>query len=248
MTTTTAHPLSDPAMALIGEARRRQRRRRGGIAVLVAGVVIAVSVFVVGGRGSGAPTGGNSTPGRAVRTAGSSVSSNSLRPAASIRWLFQHQPRGESLAQAGVPLGTLVGSHWQPVRFARVLRPISTGKYLIALSLIGKRGLNVCVTTFVGRKPLGGGCGADLNLRPFNSTLFSGSDLHRALLSGVAADSVTRIIVRTANGHSIRVAVHDNTFVVRVAKPQFPLRLVAYDAHGHAIGSTSWKTTVPTLH
>lgn len=231
------------AELLIGEARERQRRRRWRVAALILCLVIAVSVFVVAGRGFGA--GGNPAPRRAARALGSSASSLALRPAGSIRWLFRHQARGESLGQAGISLGALVGSHWQPVRFARVLRPDPTGKYLIALSLIGKRGLNVCITTLVGRKPLGGGCGAGLDLRPFNSTLFSGSNLRTALLAGVAADSVARIVVRTPSGHQLPVALHDNTFVVRVPKSKFPLQLIAYNSHSQRIGTTRWASASP---
>jgi hypothetical protein len=159
-------------------------------------------------------------------------------PRGTIQWLFRHEPRGLSLAQARIPLGSLVGSHWQPVRFARVLRPDPTTNIRIAVSLIGKRGLNICVTTFEASDS-GGGCAVGLLLKPFDAQL--SGDTSFALLSGLASDSVARMTLFLANGSRLPVPLKDNAFAIRAPQREFPVNLVAYDSRGRVVGVNPWN-------
>jgi hypothetical protein len=164
-----------------------------------------------------------------------------------IHWLFQHEPRGESLAQAGIPVGALVGSHWQPVRFARVLRPDPTKNIRLAVSLIGKRGLNICVTTFQARA-IGGGCAVGLTLAPFNAQVSIGSSrAPSALISGLAGDTVARMSLFLGTGNHLAVPLRNNAFAILAPRGEPTAKLVAYDRQGRVIGSSREPLTIP-LH
>jgi hypothetical protein len=160
-------------------------------------------------------------------------------PAGTIRWLFRHQQRGQSLQAAGIELGSLVGAHWQPVRFARVLRTDPTNSARIVVSLIGKRGRNICMSVFF---PGGGagGCGMG-HLKPFRFTTVGGLDItgkDGVVFAGLASDQVARIELFVANGTHRRVPLRDNAFFTRVTRNEFPVNLVAYDNQGKVIGTT----------
>jgi hypothetical protein len=52
------------------------------------------------------------------------------------------------------------------------------------------------------------------------------------VLSGAASDDVARIAAYLGNGDVVAVALRDNVFIARIARGAYPLRVVAYDAHG----------------
>ena len=140
-------------------------RRRAALVAVFAAFALGVGATLV----SGAPfRGGSSTanapgPGQVQRQVGNGT----------IAWLFRHQPRGESLAAAHIAPLSLVGSHWQPTRFARVLVPDPVAGEKIAVSLIGKHGRNICMTVFLARSGFGG-CAIGLLLKPFNVSTAGG--------------------------------------------------------------------------
>jgi hypothetical protein len=53
-----------------------------------------------------------------------------------------------------------------------------------------------------------------------------------SVLAGAASDDVARIAAYLGNGNVVPVALRDNVFIARVARGEYPLRVVAYDARG----------------
>jgi hypothetical protein len=162
-------------------------------------------------------------------------------PRGTIRWLFRHEPRGQSLAAAHIPLGALTASHWQSVRFARVLHPDPRNDIRVAVSLIGKRGRNVCITVFL-KRAVSGACAVGLVLSPTNGieTVLGGS----AFLAGLASDSVARMVMFLARGARRPVALKDNAYAVHLRASALPGKLVAYDSQGRVIGISPLRQAV----
>jgi hypothetical protein len=78
-----------------------------------------------------------------------------------IRWLFHHELRGESVeTSANRDWSQLPAGNWQPVRFARVLTPDTTSAGRIVVSLIGEHGRNLCITAVDGDRLEAGRCAA----------------------------------------------------------------------------------------
>jgi hypothetical protein len=222
---------------------RRSRRRQ--VRLLVAAGIVAFAL------GVGATIVSGSTFGRSSRNPSAPGPQRVERqlPPGTIRWLFDHQPRGQSLQAAGIAIGSLVGSHWQPVRFARVLRPDPASSARIVVSLIGKRGRNLCMSVFFPGGGVGG-CGV-AHLTPFKFTTFSGLDLVPSggfVVAGLASDQVARIELFIANGSHRRVPLRDNAFFTRVARSELPVNLVAYDKQGEVIGTTVKDAIGLSLH
>ena len=151
-----------------------------------------------------------------------------------VSWIYRHEARGEALAAANIRQTALVGAHWQPVRFARVVAPRKFLGGKIAVSLIGRRGLNLCMTAFVGRSSFGG-CGLG-HLHPMKFSLASHSG-PSAVIAGLAADDVARITLVPARGKPVSVPLVDNAFLARVSKADVPGKLVSYGRDGRSLGS-----------
>lgn len=171
-------------------------------------------------------------------------------PNGTVRWLFAHEPRGQSLAQAHIPLLSTVGAHWQPVRFARVIAPDPHSPVKVVLSLIGKRGRNICMTVYSGDSS-GGGCAVGLLLKPFNYDISSHMNPSCAscastVVAGVASDDVARMELYLPGRHR-PVALKDNVFLVTLGPSVSAWNLVAYDRHGLVIGRSSPPTSIQAL-
>ena len=222
---------------------RRSRRRQ--VRLLLAAGIVAFAL------GVGATIVSGSTIGRSSRNPSAPGPQRVERqlPPGTIRWLFDRQPRGQSLQAAGIAVGSLVGSHWQPVRFARVLRPDPSSRTRIVVSLIGKRGRNLCMSVFFPGGGVGG-CGVG-HLAPFKFTTFSGLDLVPSggfVVAGLASDQVARIELFVGNGTHRRVPLRDNSFFTRVARSELPVNLVAYDKQGEVIGTSVKDAIGLSLH
>ena len=164
-------------------------------------------------------------------------------PNGTVRWLFAHKPRGQSLAQAHIALLSTTGAHWQPVRFARVITPDPRSPEKIVLSLIGKRGRNICMTVYSGHSASSGGCAVGLLLKPFNYDISSHMNPSCAscsdvVVAGVASDDVARMELFLPGRHR-PVPLKDNVFVVTLAPSVSAWSLVAYDRSGLVIGRSS---------
>jgi hypothetical protein len=59
-------------------------------------------------------------------------------------------------------------------------------------------------------------------------------------LRGVAADGVARVVVFAADGSRLTVPLRHNLFASRVARTQFPFRLVGYDARDRVVAAQLW--------
>jgi hypothetical protein len=153
-----------------------------------------------------------------------------------VHWIFAHQPRGQSLAQAHVPLLATVGAHWQPVRFARVITPDPQNPVRIVMSLIGRRGRNLCITVFYGYSS-SGGCAVGLLLKPFNYDISSHMDPNCSncggvVIAGVASDDVARMQLFLPGGRHKAVPLKDNVFLVTLRPSDSSANLVAYESRG----------------
>jgi hypothetical protein len=166
-----------------------------------------------------------------------------------VHWLFAHQPRGQSLAQAHIALLSTVGAHWQPVRFARVITPDPRSQVRVVLSLIGKRGRNICMTVYLGHSSGGGGgCAVGLLLKPFNYDISSHvnpscSSCSDVVVAGVASDDVARMELFLPGRHR-SVPLRDNVFVVTLGPSVSAWSLVAYDRNGLVIGRSSPPSSI----
>jgi hypothetical protein len=172
-------------------------------------------------------------------------------PNGTVHWIFAHQPRGRSLAQAHVPLLSTVGSHWQPVRFARVITPDPQNPVKVVLSLIGKRGRNLCITVFSGYSS-GGGCAVGLLLKPFNYDISSHMDPNcpscgGVVIAGVASDDVAQMVLFLPGGRHRVVPMKDNVFLVTLRSSDSAANLVAYDRAGLIIGRSAPPPAIHSL-
>ena len=163
-------------------------------------------------------------------------------PNGTVSWLFAHKPRGQSLAQAHIALLSTTGAHWQPVRFARAITPDPHSQVRVVLSLIGKRGRNICMTVYLAYSS-GGGCAIGLLLRPFNYDISSHMNpscpsCSNVLVAGVASDDVARMELFLP-GHHRPVPLRDNVFLVTLGPSVSAWSLVAYDQNGLVIGRSS---------
>jgi hypothetical protein len=164
-------------------------------------------------------------------------------PNGTVSWLFAHKPRGQSLAQAHIALLSTTGAHWQPVRFARVITPDPRSRVKVVLSLIGKRGRNICMTVFYGHSATSGGCAVGLLLKPFNYDISSRMSpscpsCSDVVVAGVASDDVARMELFLPGRHR-PVPLRDNVFVVTLSPTVSAWSLVAYDRNGLVIGKSS---------
>ncbi len=164
-------------------------------------------------------------------------------PLGKIQWLLRREPRGEPLASAGISVGTTSGSHWQPVRFARLLSPNPRSGWKVVVSLIGKRSRNICLTIYKGRRNIAGGCAIGSLLRPFSAMTTTNGD--QIAFAGLASDGVARLNLVLANGKRLQARLVDNAFLIVLPVRDLPLRLVAYDRAGARISGT--RASIPKL-
>ncbi len=169
-------------------------------------------------------------------------------PNGTVSWLFAHKLRGQSLAQAHIPLLSTTGAHWQPVRFARVITPDPRSPEKIVLSLIGKRGRNICMTVYTGHSASSGGCAVGLLLKPFNYDISSHmnpscSSCGDVVVAGVASDDVARIELFLPGRHR-PVPLRNNVFVVTLGPSVSAWSLAAYDRNGLVIGRSSPPSSI----
>jgi len=165
-----------------------------------------------------------------------------------IGWLIRGEPRGLSLAEAGVDTSFLL--RMGTIRFARALTPDPARNWRVALAIVDVPPGRMPAWSPLRREVLcdvglggnlgGGGCSplADWLARsPINyGTGGSGGEQY-VFVSGVASDDVERMELYLATGEVVPVALRDNVFVVEVARTKFPARLVAYDRQGRVIAT-----------
>lgn len=150
-----------------------------------------------------------------------------------IAWLINHEPRGLSLHQAGIPNRWIKARH--PVRFARVLQPDPRNHVRVIIRLAGKH--NAICTSII---TAGRGNGFDCGWRPLDHPLgvsvsFNKSSEQSSLVYGVASDAVSQIDLFLNDGERRPVPLKDNVFVVFPPRTGFPAKLVGYDSQGKVV-------------
>jgi hypothetical protein len=158
-----------------------------------------------------------------------------------IGWLDKRELRGQPLSVIPHRSRTLIQRH---AVFGRVVAPDPDRPMRVALTLStsrhGGRATGLCTWLIDRGGGAGGGCAvrADLFSRgPIagGAMLQSGSDQF-ATLEGIVSDDVARLDAFLANGEKMTAPLHDNVYLIDVARAKMPVRLVAYDAQNRVIG------------
>jgi hypothetical protein len=106
------------------------------------------------------------------------------------------------------------------------LSDLAVGFSGLCLSAIDSRGRLTAVS-----------CGDPFERGPINAMISCRVCGEFLELRGVAADGVARVVVFTTDGTRLRVPLRHNLFAGRVARTQFPIRLVGYDARGRVVAT-----------
>jgi hypothetical protein len=130
-----------------------------------------------------------------------------------------------------------------------VITPDPQNPIRVVLSLIGKRGRNLCITVVYGYSS-SGGCALGLLLKPFNYDISSHMDPNCAscggvVIAGVASDDVARMELFLPRGQHKAVPLKDNVFLVTLRSSDSSANLVAYDRTGLIIGRSA---PPPAIH
>jgi hypothetical protein len=100
----------------------------------------------------------------------------------------------------------------------------------------------ICVYNSGGNS-IGGGCEALNRLftnGPLNLAISGGGPGQYSLVTGTASDDVARITAYLGTGDVIPVALRDNVFLARIARADYPLRIVAYDRSGKVVSISNF--------
>jgi hypothetical protein len=168
----------------------------------------------------------------------------------SIGWIERQEPRGEPLPASLRPRIEDMSSHMlggvRPT-LERVVRP-DPGDVLRMGILAGasRNGgpLDTVCYLVIGPGGIGGSCDRMDHIfarGPFTLALGGSGASEYSLLSGLASDDVAALRVFVASGKTIDVPLADNAYFGRVARAEFPIRLVAYDRRGRVIGIQTFR-------
>ena len=164
-----------------------------------------------------------------------------------IGWVERLERRGEPLPSE--LLETMTGPDNPLLRgarplMARVIQPEPGDSLRVGLvaastgeAMSPSEG-RICVFS-IDQGAMGGGCnrlGQLFAAGPIRPGLSSRGSGQFSVLSGVASDDVASLKLFFASGDVEEVALRDNAFLARVARSDFPFRLVAYDDEERVIG------------
>jgi hypothetical protein len=158
-----------------------------------------------------------------------------------IGWLVGRRPVGQPLSVLPGIVRTLAERH---AVFGRVVTPDPGQPVRVALTLSTSRhgGKATGLCTWQARASGGGGGGCAVRATLFargplttGTVSFDGSSEY-AQATGLATDDVRRITAFLIDGRTQPVPLHDNVYLVELARADFPVRLAAYDAGGRVIG------------
>jgi hypothetical protein len=162
-----------------------------------------------------------------------------------IGWIERHEERGDPvppdllkrldpMTQSKLGDGSVFGRMIQP-------DPGDEAKIVVLTRRQGGPQPNqtlIC-SFFVESDAAGGGCSALESMferGPFTFSLGGGGADQYMRLIGLASDDVADLKIFLASGAVVRASLRDNAFVARVARADFPIRLVGYDRDGRSIG------------
>jgi hypothetical protein len=157
-----------------------------------------------------------------------------------IGWINRREPRGRPLNVIPSRNRGLIARH---TVFGRVIAPDPGRPVAVALTLStsrhGGKATGLCGWIISRATGAAGGCQIRADLfkhNPLSSGVaFSGSDQF-ATFEGLASDDVDHVVAFLANGQTMAVPLHDNVYLIDVARSKLPMRLVAYDARNRIIG------------
>jgi hypothetical protein len=164
-----------------------------------------------------------------------------------IRWLEDHEPRGDSLDVLPTKIqnhvfGRVGGPRPTNVLFGRVLAPDPDRPVRVAMTLNAHRPggppAGVCPWLVTRSRGGAGGCMPypgvfDHSLMAFGMSA-DNSDTY-ATVGGITSDDVARIDALLAHEQRVDVPLKDNAFVVDLPRAKLPARLVARDANDDVI-------------
>jgi hypothetical protein len=158
----------------------------------------------------------------------------------SIGWVERLEPRGRPLPAELLERTATMQSHMRagdasPL-LARELQPDPGDPLRIGIVALPHRGL--CWYT-IEAGGIGGTCTQLAEVfadAPFTIGLEGSGPSQFSLLAGLASDDVAAMKVFLASGAVVEVALRDNAYVARVARSDFPIRVVAYDRDGKVVG------------
>jgi hypothetical protein len=183
-----------------------------------------------------------------------------------IGWIERREPRGRP-APANLRK-RLVGSQLtrgaKPL-LARLIQPdprdfIRVGVIAVPASKLWNplqhgrntaKGIGVCMFTITHGDGIGGGCSTLQTLfrrQPFSVGIQGSGPSQFSILSGAASDDVKTIRLFVGDGSSRTVRLTDNFYLARIARADYPLRLVAYDRNGRVIGVQSFADDGMSSH
>jgi hypothetical protein len=180
-----------------------------------------------------------------------------------IGWLVNEQPRGDAVPGALTsrlapmvehppPPGLGAGA-WPPrplhVVFARLIQPDPSD--FVRFAVVGVSPTDsltdpdagVCIDQ-VQQQTISSGCNSlarTFEHGPLDASLEGSGMSQYSLVSGLASDDVARIAAYLGNGDVVPVPLLDNVFLTRVARADYPLRIVAYDSAGRVIAVQDFK-------
>jgi hypothetical protein len=168
----------------------------------------------------------------------------------SIGWIERQEPRGEPLPQSLRPRVEGMSSHMlggvRPV-LERVLRPDPSDVLrmgILAGASSARGPLDTICYLVIGPGGIGGTCERVDRIfarGPFTLGLGGSGPSEYSQLSGLASDDVAALRVFVATGKTIDVPLADNAFFARVARSEFPIRIVAYDSQSRVIGIETFR-------
>lgn len=167
--------------------------------------------------------------------------------AGSIGWVERLEPRGEPLPSELRVRLVEMSNRMLPIGspfLVRAIRPDPGQPGAIAVVAGSPTGRMdapdavLCVYE-IGGTGIGGGCSPLASIferEPFTISLGGSGASQYTKLSGLTSDDVHDLRVFLSTGQTIDVPLRDNVYRTRVARSDFPIRLVAYDAEGRVIG------------
>jgi hypothetical protein len=168
--------------------------------------------------------------------------------AGTIGWIERGEERGEPIPdKLMAKIRPIVGRKLSdsPPVLARLIKPdpndyIRIGILAGPLGTGAPKGDRVVCPIVIDPTGMGGGCAPLRQLfeqRPFAPVggSVSGADQY-AQFEGLVSDGVAQMKVFLASGVVVTIPIHDNAYVARVGRSDFPARFVAYDRDGGVIG------------
>ena len=165
----------------------------------------------------------------------------------SIGWIERLEPHGDPLPPEPRARVVEMSNRMLPVGsplLARAIRPDPGEPGAMAVVAGSRSGsmdapdAALCIFSIAGTG-IGGGCspfGILFEREPLTIGLGGSGASQYSTLSGLASDDVHELKVFLSSGDTIDVPLRDNVYRMRVARSDFPIRLVAYDAEGRVIG------------